>query len=116
VVTNWPAGAALWLVWEMTDSTGKSQGLGIDNLSFAASDQPSEDVGPDLNVQASGSALIMSWLTLPGQTYQIEYKDDLKASSWTALGAPLLGTGGTLTVTNDVSLSVQRFYRLRLVP
>jgi len=36
-ITNWPPGAALWLVWTMADSTGKSQGLGIDNLSFSAS-------------------------------------------------------------------------------
>ena len=36
VITNWPPGAALWLVWEMTDATGKAQGLGIDNLSFSA--------------------------------------------------------------------------------
>ena len=35
-ITNWPSGAALWLVWQMTDSTGKAQGLAIDNLSFAA--------------------------------------------------------------------------------
>ncbi len=35
-ITNWPPGAALWLVWQMTDSTGKAQGLGIDNLSFSA--------------------------------------------------------------------------------
>ena len=36
VITNWPPGAALWLVWEMADATGKAQGLGIDNLSFSA--------------------------------------------------------------------------------
>jgi autotransporter-associated beta strand protein len=36
-ITNWPSGAALWLVWQMTDSTGKAQGLGIDNLNFSAS-------------------------------------------------------------------------------
>jgi hypothetical protein len=35
-ITNWPPGAALWLVWQMPDSTGKAQGLGIDNLSFSA--------------------------------------------------------------------------------
>src|SRR5262249_47539858 len=69
VVTNWPVGAALWLVWEMTDSTGKSQGLGIDNLSFAASDQPLEDVGPGLTVAAAPSGLTMSWLSFLGQSY-----------------------------------------------
>ncbi len=37
VITNWPPGAALWLVWAMTDPDGKAQGLGIDNFSFSAS-------------------------------------------------------------------------------
>jgi hypothetical protein len=36
-ITNWPPAAALWLVWEMTDSASKAQGLAIDNLSFSAS-------------------------------------------------------------------------------
>jgi hypothetical protein len=36
VITNWPPGAALWLIWDMTDPTGKAQGLAIDNLSFSA--------------------------------------------------------------------------------
>jgi hypothetical protein len=36
-ITNWPPAAALWLVWEMTDSASKAQGLAIDNLRFSAS-------------------------------------------------------------------------------
>jgi hypothetical protein len=40
VITNWVPGAALWLVWEMADASGKSQGLAIDNLSFSASAWP----------------------------------------------------------------------------
>ena len=35
-ITGWPPGAALWLVWEMADSSGKAQGLAIDNFSFTA--------------------------------------------------------------------------------
>ena len=35
-ITNWPPGAALWLVWEMADSSGKAQGLAIADLSFSA--------------------------------------------------------------------------------
>ena len=36
-ITNWTPGAALWLVWEMADSSGKAQGLAINNFSFSAS-------------------------------------------------------------------------------
>jgi hypothetical protein len=34
--TNWPAGAALWVIWEMSDSGEGGQGIGIDTLDFSA--------------------------------------------------------------------------------
>ncbi|HEX4121550.1 MAG TPA: lamin tail domain-containing protein, partial [Verrucomicrobiae bacterium] len=56
-ITNWPPGAALWLVWEMASSTGKSQGLGIDNLAFSAI-----ALNPvAVTVQASGTNFVLSW-------------------------------------------------------
>jgi len=111
-ITNWPPGAALWLVWQMTDSTGKAQGLGIDDLSFSANVAP-----PPLNqltIEASGTNLFLNWLGVAGQSYQIEYEDDLASPSWTPLGDPLTGTGGTLTISNNFGVSPQRFFRLRL--
>ena len=114
-ITNWAPGAALWLVWEMSDATGKAQGLAIDNLSFSASDQVI-GVGPSLDVQAFGNSLVMSWPTISGQAYQIEYKDNLSTNVWLPLGLPLTGTGSALTITNDVTLSAQRFYRLSILP
>jgi hypothetical protein len=110
-ITNWPPGAALWLVWQMTDNTGKAQGLGIDNLSFSAS----IPLPVPLNIQTSGTNLFLNWPAIAGQTYQLEYKDDLTAPAWTPLGDPVTGTGGTLTLTNDFGVSAQRFFRLRLV-
>jgi hypothetical protein len=32
----WPEGGILWLVWEMTNTVSKGQGLGIDNLVFSS--------------------------------------------------------------------------------
>ena len=110
-ITNWPPGAALWLVWAMTDSTGKAQGLGIDNLSFSASLPLSVPV----SIQISGTNIFLNWSAVPGQTYQLEYKDDLTAPTWTPMGDPVTGTGGTLTLTNDFGDSPQRFFHLRLV-
>jgi hypothetical protein len=54
-MTNWPPGAALWLVWSMSDASGKGQGLAIDNLAFSASGQPA------LVIQQTGTSLILSW-------------------------------------------------------
>ena len=108
-MTNWPPGAALWLVWQMTDSTGKAQGLGIDNLSFSARILPIP-----VNVRISGTNLFLNWPAVAGQSYQLEYKDDPAAPAWTPLGNPVTGTGGTLTITNNFA-SPLRLFRLRLV-
>jgi hypothetical protein len=115
-IASWPPDAALWLVWEMPDATGKSQGLAIDNLRFSASDQPISGFAPSLRVEASGTNLIMSWLSVPGGSYQVEYADDLSAGNWLPLGGPLTGRGGQLTFTNPVSFSNQGFYRLLVAP
>jgi regulation of enolase protein 1 (concanavalin A-like superfamily) len=110
-MTNWPPGAALWLVWQMTDVTGKAQGLAIDNMTFSAS----VPISVPLSFITSGANLTLNWPGIPGQTYQLEYKDDLSAASWTPLGTPVNGNGGTLSSTNSFGASNQRFFRLRLV-
>jgi hypothetical protein len=68
-----------------------------------------------VNIQVSGTNLFVTWPTATGQTYQLEYKDDLTAPTWTPLGSPVTGTGGTLTVTNNFDGSPQCFFRLQLV-
>jgi hypothetical protein len=110
-ITNWPPGAALWLVWQMTDNTGKAQGLGIDNLSFSAS----IPLPVPVDIQISATNLLLNWSGVAGQTYQLEYKNNLTDPAWTPLGGPVTGTGGTLTLTNDFGASPQRFFHLRLV-
>jgi hypothetical protein len=110
-ITNWPPGAALWLVWQMPDATGKAQGLAIDNLSFSAGLPPPVP----LAIQAAGTNLLVSWPGGAGQAYQLEYKDDLAAPAWTPLGGPLTGAGATLSATNAAGPAAQRFFRLRLL-
>jgi regulation of enolase protein 1 (concanavalin A-like superfamily) len=110
-ITNWPPGAALWLVWQMTDSTGKAQGLGIDNLNFSAS----VPLSVPLTVQALGTNLFLNWPGVAGQIYQLECKTNLTDAIWTPLGNPVTGIGGTLMLTNNIIDSSQRFFRLQLV-
>jgi hypothetical protein len=110
-ITNWPPGAALWLVWQMTDTTGKAQGLAIDNLSFSAS----VPLPVPLYVQASGTNLLMNWTGVAGQVYQLEYKTNLTDPAWIPAGSPVTGTGGALALTNNSGALPQRFFHLRLV-
>jgi hypothetical protein len=60
----------------------------------------------------NGSELTLSWWSVPGQLYQVAYKDDLNDPEWEPLGSALAGTGGQLSITNNLSSSPQRFYRL----
>jgi hypothetical protein len=71
--------------------------------------------------QLSGTALngnqfVFNMPTIAGQTYQIEYKDNLTAATWSLLGSPIVGTGNSLIITNGLSASPQRFFRLQISP
>jgi hypothetical protein len=114
-ITNWPPGAALWLLWVMADPTGKAQGLAIDNLSFSAS-AATAVAAPQLSVlNLTGSSLTLGWPTVPGALYRLQYKDDLAAPTWTTLGNDLPGTGVPLSADLDLSTAPQRFYRIMVV-
>jgi hypothetical protein len=112
-ITDWPPGAALWLVWEMADSTGKAQGLALDNLTFSALDRSLSDVAA-LVPQVAGTNLILSWGAPAGLHYQLECTPNLSPSNWQAIGAPLGGNGTVLALTNAPLASSGGFYRLRI--
>jgi hypothetical protein len=63
-----------------------------------------------------GTNVVLSWLGLAGQTYQVQYKTNLTDPTWTALAAPLPGTGAPLSITNNLGGASQRFYRLTILP
>ncbi len=97
--------------------------MGIDNLSFSASILPVPvnihmkeiSLSVPVKIQISGANLFLNWPGAAGQRYQLEYKDDLTALAWMPLGNPVTGAGGTLTLTNHLGASSQRYFRLRLV-
>jgi hypothetical protein len=71
--------------------------------------------------QLSGAALngnqfIVNLPTIAGQTYQLEYKDNLTAATWTLMGSSMVGTGSSIIITNDLGASPQRFFRLVINP
>src|SRR4029077_552542 len=70
-ITNWPPGAALWLVWEMPDATGKAQGLALDNLAFSALSKDLATLAA-LAPQIAGSNLVLSWSAPAALHYQLQ--------------------------------------------
>jgi len=113
-ITTWPPGAALWLVWQMSDDTGKAQGLGIDDLSFSATATVASTL-PPITIQAGNGNIILSTPTVPGQVYQLESKTNLADPAWISVGSPVTGAGAALTFTNQPGSSPQSYFRLRLV-
>jgi hypothetical protein len=70
---------------------------------------------PDLGgISISGNQFTLTWPTIVGQTYQVEYKDRLDDPAWTPLGSAIAGTGNPLTVHDDNNGAQHRFYRLKI--
>jgi hypothetical protein len=89
---------------------------GTPSLSATQSFTVTVVVPPTLaNVTLNGGDLTFTWMSAPGQLYQVEYKNDLTDPQWIPIGAVLTGTGGALNFTNNVTDSPRRFFRLRVL-
>jgi hypothetical protein len=80
-----------------------------DSKTFSVTVQPPLQFS---SIAPNGSAIKFTVNSLPGQSYQLEYKTNLGDSQWTLLGAPVAGTGGTLNLADNTPPPSQRFYRL----
>ena len=49
-------------------------------------------------------------------SYQIQYKDSLAQMNWSNLGPPITADSGSATVSDLITNTSQRFYRVMLVP
>jgi hypothetical protein len=58
----------------------------------------------------NGGCLI-TFVTVPGKTYRVDYKDDLNASEWQALAPESVASGESLSIA-DPAVQSQRFYRI----
>ncbi len=63
-----------------------------------------------------GNGLSLTFVTQPGRSYDIQYKDHLPDATWTTL-TNVVATSNLLTITDPASLtSASRFYRVVLLP
>jgi hypothetical protein len=62
----------------------------------------------------SQNNLILTWGTVAGRSYKVQYKDDLNDIQWLDLGPPIQANGSTLSFTNLITESPQRFYQIRI--
>jgi hypothetical protein len=60
--------------------------------------------------QAS-NALKLTWSTVAGQVYQLQYTTNLAHAKWNDIGYPMVATNGVISVSDTAGPDTQRFYR-----
>ena len=68
-----------------------------------------------VSVSQAGGAAVVTFSTVVGLGYVLEYKERLEEVAWRALGTPgsFEGTGGNGSLTDAAAGGVGRFYRVR---
>jgi len=66
------------------------------------------------DVTAGTQGFGLTFPTLQGQLYQVEYKTNLTDAVWTPVGSPIPGTGSSVSVTNNPG-AAQGFYMLQIL-
>jgi len=87
--------------------------LGLDDISVTPIPVPAFRTATK-----TSSTFNLTWGTVTGLVYQVQYKTNLLQTSWINLGKPLIATNGSLTLsdTNAIGSSPQRFYHLMVSP
>jgi hypothetical protein len=81
--------------------------LGLDDISVSPVSSPVFQTTFQTN-----NTLVLTWSTMPGLIYQVQYKGDLSDPNWLDLGSPVTADSSTLTTTDPVGPDPQRFYRV----
>jgi lysophospholipase L1-like esterase len=69
------------------------------------------------SLTAADTNVTLEFSTVSNQTYLVERRDDLAAGLWTTVSSNIIGTGGIVTLTNQVPANLpQQFYRVRQLP
>lgn len=104
--------AGMWAGQPVRVSVAGGDGLVCTDLVIKA--DPADAIVDDLSIDVSGGLTVLSWDASAGSTYDVEYKTDLVALSWTgdSSASNIFATAnGTLSTTSTVS-GVEVFYRV----
>ncbi len=85
--------------------------FGLDDISVQPFSAPEFE-----SVSHANGVLTISVRAPRDGKYQLQHTGDLASIAWIDLGDPLTGTGDVLTITDPVTASQQRFYRVVEIP
>jgi hypothetical protein len=63
-------------------------------------------------VTQTKGVISLTWSTVPGLAYQVQYTDNVTTGAWTNLGSALTATRDTLSASDSAASSPGRFYRI----
>lgn len=113
--------------WEMAffgslsrDGTGDFDQDGVvDVAEFKAGTNPTNKAAILRAISVAsifGGTATVFWSSVPGRTYQVQYKDDLAENGWNQLPETVIATGSTASQLDDTAgTNNRRFYRVMLV-
>lgn len=68
------------------------------------------------SVRQTNGRVTFTWSAAAGQTYQLQYSDDLTRTNWLNFGGSTTATNSTMTASDIIGSNAQRFYRAVLLP
>jgi hypothetical protein len=66
------------------------------------------------SVTVSGTQVIFSYTTVAGPIYQLETTTNLSSGAWVPVGSAVVGTGGSVSATNNINPTGLQFFRLAI--
>jgi hypothetical protein len=69
-----------------------------------------------VSVAVSNNVATITWESAPGQTYRLQYKDNLADMSWQDVQPDILASGTTASATNALGSGPLRVYRVEIIP
>jgi uncharacterized repeat protein (TIGR03803 family) len=75
------------------------------------------EMGPFLQtLEQNGNTLSFIWSVIPGQSYQVQSTASLSSPAWTNQTPALLATNTLMSLSDLISPTAQKFYRVILLP
>jgi hypothetical protein len=68
------------------------------------------------SVTQTNGEVTLTWNSISGATYRVQYKDDLNQSTWNDLPGDLTASGDSASKTDFSGFLAQRFYRIVVLP
>jgi hypothetical protein len=67
------------------------------------------------SIALSNGISTVTWSTVAGHTYRLQYKTDLTSTSWNNVTPDIIANNSTASTTDNVGVSTRRFYRVFVV-